>query len=242
MTDTRAASSSAPDPAAADGPDVIDLLLGVQPGDRLDRIRRHRPQARAHAQQSYQALFAPALPVPGDVAAPDRHAVAAFVAGLHAEPASAAWYAARAALDSRPGVPAALAAAADAARGGTAGAPATADGSPHLQGPYGHYPAGPLSREDVAGPAYTVDAAHAAVLGPRLSAALAHAHLLTFHPRDAGPADLQKLLDAGWGVADTVILSQLVAFLAFQIRVVAGLRTLGRLPATTASHTTETAP
>jgi CMD domain protein len=60
----------------------------------------------------------------------------------------------------------------------------------------------------------------------RLAAALEHAHLLIFHPRDASPAALQKLLDAGWSTTDIVTLSQLVSFLSFQIRVVAGLRAL----------------
>jgi uncharacterized protein YciW len=55
---------------------------------------------------------------------------------------------------------------------------------------------------------------------------LEHAHLLVFHPRDANPAALQAMLDAGWSSTGIVILSQLVAFLAFQIRVAAGLRTL----------------
>jgi uncharacterized protein YciW len=36
------------------------------------------------------------------------------------------------------------------------------------------------------------------------------------------------LLDAGWSNAGIVTLSQLVAFLAFQIRAAAGLRTLSR--------------
>lgn len=65
-----------------------------------------------------------------------------------------------------------------------------------------------------------------AVPGARLSAALVHAHLLVFRPRDAGSADLQRLLDAGWSADDIVTLSQLVAFLAFQLRVVAGLQVL----------------
>jgi uncharacterized protein YciW len=51
-------------------------------------------------------------------------------------------------------------------------------------------------------------------------------HLLVFHPRDAEPVALQALLDAGWSTTDIVTLSQIAAFLSFQIRVVAGLRTL----------------
>jgi len=64
------------------------------------------------------------------------------------------------------------------------------------------------------------------VLGGRLSAAFAHGHMLVFHPRDASPASLQALRDAGWSKTDIVTLSQLVAFLAFQIRAIAGLRAL----------------
>lgn len=37
---------------------------------------------------------------------------------------------------------------------------------------------------------------------------------------------LQALLDAGWSTTEIVTLSQLVAFLSFQIRVVVGLRVL----------------
>jgi uncharacterized protein YciW len=50
--------------------------------------------------------------------------------------------------------------------------------------------------------------------------------MLVFHPRDADSASLQALLDAGWSVTGIVTLSQLVAFLAFQLRAAAGLRTL----------------
>ena len=84
--------------------------------------------------------------------------------------------------------------------------------------------------KDQAGLVYAVGAEAVAVLGERLAAGLAHAHLLVFHPRDAQPAHLQALLDAGWGETDIVVLSQLVSFLAFQIRVVAGLRLLQAHP------------
>jgi CMD domain protein len=93
-------------------------------------------------------------------------------------------------------------------------------------GPYGAYPKGPLSVEDVAGLTYAVTEQNRSVLGVRMSAAMAHVHLLVFHPRDATSSGLQRLLDAGWSNAGIVTLSQLVAFLAFQIRAAAGLRTL----------------
>lgn len=91
-----------------------------------------------------------------------------------------------------------------------------------------------LSSEDKPGPALKVTEANRKVLGPRLAAALEHAHMLVFHPRDASPASLKALIDAGWTTADIVTLSQLVAFLSFQIRAVAGLRALDAAPATRA--------
>jgi len=187
---------------------VIDQLTGITPGSALDRLRAQREQARTQAQQSYLALFAPIEPIAGHFDIADRFAVAAFVAGLHKQPDVARFYA-----ESLEGKGVAKAIEAEVARGAA-------------QGPYGRYPEGPLSAEDEAGPVYAVDDAHRKVLGDRLSAGLAHAHLLAFHPRDASPAALQALLDAGWRTTEIVTLSQLVAFLAFQIRVVIGLRAL----------------
>lgn len=190
--------------------DLIDRLAGIEPGSPLDALRRRRPQARAQAQQSYQALLEPAPPVAGNLSAAERLAVAAFVAGLHRQPEAAAFYGERlAALDRA----LAIAVQAQAEHGAVAG-------------PWGRFPAGPLSRENRDGPAYAADAEASGALGPRLAAALAHAHLLVLHPRDAKAAHLQVLLQAGWTETDVVVLSQLVAFLAFQVRVVAGLQVL----------------
>jgi CMD domain protein len=190
--------------------DVIDALVGIAPGSPLDAIRARRPEARSHAQATYRALFAPAAP--GTVTAQERFAVGTFVAGLHGDAATAAFYAkglgaSAASVGLREKVDAAI-------------AEATA------HGPYGRYPAGPLSREDVSGPIYRAGGTIRGALGPRLAAAFEHAHMLVFHPRDATPDALTSLLDAGWSTTDIVTLSQIVAFLSFQIRVVAGLRTL----------------
>ncbi len=189
--------------------DIIDHLAGIAPDSRLHEIRAQRPQARENAQKSYLALFEP--DVPGDVTALERYAVAAFVTGLHRQPVVADFYAGGLRELGQSAVTDAVAA--EIARGS-------------VEGPYGRYPAGPLSVEDGEGLDYRVAAENQAVLGRRLTAALEHAHLLVFHPRDASAAALQKLLDAGWSTTDIVTLSQLVSFLAFQIRVVAGLRTL----------------
>jgi CMD domain protein len=188
-------------------PDVIDQLVGIQPGSPLADIRPLRAQARDNAQLSYLALFKP--DTPGDVPLRDRYAVAVFVAGLHGQTQVEAFY--REGLaDFEGGAALAERLKTEIARGAATG-------------PYGHYPAGPLSVEDQPGETYHVADAS---LGKPLSAALEHAHLLVFHPRDAAPSALQALLDAGWTTTGIVTLSQLIAFLAFQIRVVTGLRVL----------------
>jgi len=193
--------------------DVMDALAGIKPGSALDAVRNRRPQAREQAEASFRALFEPESFA--GVSATERFALAVFVTGLHGDAVSTAFYAERlAATGPAPEVAAAIDAAIAAATG---------------QGPYGGYPAGPLSREDAPGPSYHVG--HVGpearrILGARLTAALDHAHLLVFHPRDAAPASLQALLDAGWSTTDIVTLSQIIAFLSFQIRVAAGLRVL----------------
>ena len=54
-----------------------------------------------------------------------------------------------------------------------------------------------------------------------------HPGWLASHPPATRTAPaVQALLDAGWTTTDIVTLSQIAAFLSFQIRVVAGLRTL----------------
>jgi CMD domain protein len=190
--------------------DVIDTLVGIKPGSALDAIRNRRPEARNQAQASYRALFAPEIP--GEVTTTKRFAVAAFVTGLHGGAETASFYAAGLAAS---GASAELCRAVDTVIAAAKG-----------EGPYGAYPAGPLSREDTTGPTHHVSAETRRALGSRLAAAFDHMHLLVFHPRDAAPAALQALLDAGWSTTDIVTLSQIAAFLSFQIRVVAGLRVL----------------
>jgi CMD domain protein len=191
--------------------DVIDLLAGIEPGSSLDGIRARRLQARDNAQRSYLVLFEPVDFA--DVAALERYAVAAFVAGVHGEPAAAGFYLSKLAKTAdRAELVEALQAEIERAK---------------TQGPYGAFPAGPLSVEDQAGLIYRVAPDRRRVLGERLAAALEHAHLLVFRPRDATPAAMQALLAAGWSSTAIVTLSQLVAFLSFQVRTVAGLRTLG---------------
>ncbi|MBR0699704.1 CMD domain protein [Bradyrhizobium diazoefficiens] len=191
-------------------PDIIDTLAGIEPGSALDAIRARRLQARDNAQKSYLSLFEPIDA--SEFSLVERAAVAAFVTGLHGESPVAAFYRDK------------LAANADGARLIEAIDGEIAGGK--TSGPYGSYPAGPLSIENTAGLIYRVSAERKAALGPRLVAALEHAHLLVFRPRDAASADMKALLDAGWSATGIVTFSQLVAFLSFQLRVVSGLRTL----------------
>ena len=191
--------------------DVIDTLTGIAPGSHLDSVRRtRRPVAREHAQKSYDSLFTPAEF--GAFGPLERHAVAVFIAGLHGQDTIEAFYAEKLRGS----------AATDATRAALDAEIAAAKTS----GPYGAFPKGPLSEEDTKGPIHRVAEAHREALGPRLAAALEHVHMLVFHPRDADARSLQALLDAGWSTTEVVTLSQLVAFLSFQIRVVAGLKVL----------------
>lgn len=198
---------------------LIDRLVGIGPGSPLDTSFAARAEARAQAELSYQLLLHPADA--GAVSLVERHAVTAYVAVLHGQPETRDHYRALLQRSAAAGVAAAVLREAEAAR---------------TQGPYGHFPQGPLSVEDRAGLIYRASPEVRAVLGDRLSAALEQAHLLVLHPRDASQAGLQNLLDAGWTTTGIVVLSQLVAFLSFQIRVISGLR------AVAAAHTATAIP
>lgn len=207
-------SASAPAPAPATAavvtPDVVDAVLGIEPGSGLDAVRRARPAARENAQATYEALFAPVDE--GEISLAERYAVAAFVVGVHG---SADLESPLAAVYTR-GLAAVAPAWAEPVRGEIAGA--------RHAGPYGAYREPLLAAESTEGPVW--EPLHPGDLGPRLTAALAHAHLLVLRPREARPEALQSLLGAGWSTDGIVTLSQAVSFLAFQIRLVAGLAAL----------------
>ncbi|PPF79069.1 CMD domain protein [Subtercola sp. Z020] len=187
--------------------DVIDHLTGTHDGDALFTLRAQRPDAKKNAQASFDALFA--SDDLQQVSQLERLAVAYFTVALSESP-TAGYYRDLLAAES----PTTLTAL-EAALPGAA-----------TSGPYGDYPAGPLSIENTPGLLWAPDAALTSVVGERLAAALAHTHLLVYRPRDSSPEALQTLLDAGWSSTGIVTLSQLVAFLSFQLRVVAGLTAL----------------
>ena len=196
--------------------DVIDTLAGIAPGSPLDAVRAQRPQARLHAQASYDSLFTPLSDA--DASKLERCAIACFVAGLHGRPETEAFYGSALAAA---GASTALQARDRRGRGGGPGRR-----SLRLIIPKGRSVPRTRPVPSIASPRPTRDA-----LGARLAAAFEHTHMLVFHPRDSAPPYLQALLDAGWSTTGIVVISQLVAFLSYQIRVVAGLRVLNARPA-----------
>ena len=58
---------------------------------------------------------------------------------------------------------------------------------------------------------------------------LRHTDLVTVDPKEAVDGDIAALKSAGLEDADIVRLSQLIAFVSYQIRVVAGLRLIAEV-------------
>lgn len=69
--------------------------------------------------------------------------------------------------------------------------------------------------------------AQASSLSPRLSAILHFTTTLTLSPRLASPVDIAQLRDAGVSDAQIVTIAQLISYLNYQVRLLAGLRALG---------------
>lgn len=194
--------------------DVIDLIAGAGDASRVHALRDLRPQAREQAQRSFEVLLEPEDA--GTFPVTDRYAVAAFVALLHGAGTASDFYLDLLGEESPQR--------AEAVRAAAARARATAS-----TGPFGEYREVGLAGESVPGPTWVPDGATREALGGRLSAALAHAHLLVLHPREARPEHLRTLADAGWDADAIVSLSQLIAFTTFQVRITWGLAVLAGL-------------
>lgn len=76
----------------------------------------------------------------------------------------------------------------------------------------------------------------------RLQAIFRHVDLLSTHPVDATPDDLQALADAGLATVEIVVLSQIIAFVSFQVRVVAALQLIAGRPSEPPSPAVSTTP
>jgi uncharacterized protein YciW len=63
----------------------------------------------------------------------------------------------------------------------------------------------------------------------RLKAIIRHTDLITTNPKEATAEDIAALRAAGLDDADIVRLSELIAFVSYQVRVVAGLRLMAEV-------------
>ena len=202
--------------------DIVDQIVGVTP--ELDALRRRRPVTRQQLQASFDALFAPVSTE--EVSQAERELIAAFATRLADDTdATGTFYADRALAVDPQRATVVIAEATDAA----------------VTGPFGSYTEAGLQGENTEGERYTPSPEVAEVLGERLAAALAHTHLLVFRPRESAAADIQRLVDAGWSADGIVTLSQLVSFLAFQQRVITGLKVLAAAGIAAASDSEEEA-
>jgi uncharacterized protein YciW len=73
-----------------------------------------------------------------------------------------------------------------------------------------------------------LDARGAPPAGPRAAAILAHAERVAVAPGSASKAHLEALATVGLQARDIVALAQLVAFVAYQVRVAVGLSLLAQ--------------
>ncbi|NLT29273.1 MAG: CMD domain protein [Propionibacterium sp.] len=183
--------------------DVVDHVVGIAPGDRLDTIRRARPDTRNNIQAAHRALFGAET---HGIAIADRHLVASFVAGL-TDPGSAVaqWH------RDRTTDPALLDRLLESAA---------------QQGPWGTYREAKLAAAGLPGQWWQVAEEERELLGERLTAVLEHAHFLVLHPRDARPKVLATLAASGWDRPQIVTWSQLISFISFQVRLSAGFTVL----------------
>ena len=79
------------------------------------------------------------------------------------------------------------------------------------------------------GDALIADSSHDGADNVRLKAVIRHTDLVTRSPKDAVAGDIAALKAAGITEDDIVRLSELIAFVNYQVRVVAGLRLMWRL-------------
>lgn len=186
--------------------DAIDLIAG----DAAVPLRDARPVVRTQLQGAHDALFAPAHGDYGFTPA-ERSVIALYVAALHRDQAAIGYYGARVnELGVAGEIEEAVLSLADESA---------------VPGPFGEYPADTvLAAESVAGPSLSLPLS--SVFGLRLARGLEFAHRVLLHPRDTTAEHLTGLREAGWSGDQTVILTQIVAALSFQLRVAIGARAL----------------
>ena len=155
---------------------MIDTLADIAPGSPLDAIRAQRPQARAACagELQFAVRAGQATPTP---AKRERFAIAASSRGLHGQPEIDAASTSKflAAGVSRP----------------AGGDPRGRRGGRRPKDPMVAIRRGRSAPRTRRVPSTASPRRRARRWAPRLAAALEHAHMLVFHPRDAAPAYLQ---------------------------------------------------
>ncbi len=182
---------------------IIERLAALPQGSPVTRALRNRPELLEGLEAGYRTLMRT-----GGPARREQLAVAAFAAVLHGEEVVIRHFHELLAAEDGP-LAAIVAREADNAS---------------LPGPYGVWPPGPLSAEDLDGPAWRADPPLRQHLGARLAAALEHAHLITLHPRDTSAGASEALAQAGWQAEEIRALNGLIAWIGALSPVVAGLR------------------
>ena len=66
-----------------------------------------------------------------------------------------------------------------------------------------------------------------ALTGPRWAAVAAHVAMIARAPRNATPDHIARLRQVGLSERDIVTVAQIVAFVSYQVRLIAGLRLMG---------------
>jgi uncharacterized protein YciW len=83
-----------------------------------------------------------------------------------------------------------------------------------------------MERDDALIVHYRARLERASGVSPRLDSILDHVRLIVSNPREATRARLDELIAIGLAPRDIVAITQIVAFVSYQVRVVAGLRAL----------------
>jgi uncharacterized peroxidase-related enzyme len=194
-----ATQDPAPDTLYDPSQDTIDLVTALQPDDARYQMRHAREKIARHTQLSEQALFDPSI---DDISIGERLFAAWYAASLSGVPSVSGVYRRR--LDAMPGSEPAQAAL------------ATFD----ALAPEESVPSAAAVRADAI-------AEVARVAGKRLAAIAAHTLLLADAPVLAEPHHVQALQHAGFSTRAIVVLSQLIAFVSYQTRVVAMIHAMG---------------
>lgn len=161
--------------------DVIDTILGIEPGSPAANLRAQKPEYITQDQNYYLAIFEPDAESRAAFPAAERALIAVRVASHTRSTAVVEWYS-------------------------------------------------ELARQLGATPAQVAEARVMDAIpfgSASYQAAVKRADLVTLHPDQTGPEHIDELKAAGLTPAGILALSQVIAFVSYQLRLIAGLRAFG---------------